>query len=80
MNNNTVTVKQFLDYYKSYKIDLVLDAKLYDKFKSGEYDRWTNFIDDEHEVLEKYSNWEITNYVSNNKIDYLNNASYKHEQ
>ena len=46
MNNNTVTVKQFLEYYKSYKIDPALDAKLHDKFKGEEYDRWTNFIDD----------------------------------
>ena len=64
---DSITVKQFLDYYKSYKTDAEVDAQLHDRFKGEEYDRWTNFIDHEHEVLKKYYNWKITNYVSNNK-------------
>ena len=64
---NSVTIEQFLDYYKSYKTDAWVDAKLHDKFKGEEYDRWANFIDDEHGVLKKYHNWKITQ-LENNKL------------
>lgn len=78
-NNKSVTVKQFLEYYKSYKNDPVLDTQLHDRFKGDEYEKWTNFINDKDGALTKYSDWKITNYVSNNKTGESGFVAYTFE-
>ena len=77
IQNDSVTVEQFLDYYKSYKTDAGVDAQLHDRFKGEEYDRWINFINDKE--LDKYSDWKITNYVSYNKPEESGFVGYTFE-